>query len=311
MSIAVIGAGNWGRNLVRTLAELGALSHVVEASAERRADLAAKYPGVIFLDSHEPLLDEPAVTAVAIATPVPTHHALARAFLEADRDVFVEKPITLTTHEAEDLTALAERRGRILMAGHLLLYQPAVAKVAALIADGAIGRPFTYHLERLKLGRARSVEDVLWSFGVHDIAVLLHLVGETPAQVVRTGHSGLNAGIDDDAYLHLTFPSGVQAHLHNSWLWPIDRRGLTVIGSDGMIVYDEKAQTLTLHRKRIHPATLESADAGEEIVFQGAPQPLELEMRHFLDCIATRQSPQSDGRSAVEVIRVLERAGKG
>ena len=308
MSIAVIGAGNWGRKLVKTLSELGALSHVADASPDRRRDLAAAYPHVTFLDDPAPLLADPAITGVAIATPVPTHHAIARAFLEAGKDVFVEKPVTLTVAEAEDLATLAESRGRILMAGHLLLYQPAIGKIGELLAAGAIGQVYTIHLDRMKLGRARSVENVLWSFGVHDIAVLLHLVGEAPTAVSSHGHCGLNPGIEDDVYLHLTFPGGIRAHLHDSWLWPVDRRCLTIIGSTGMIVYDEKAQTVTLHRQSIDPATLDSANAGEEIVFQGAPQPLALEMSHFLHCIATRETPKSCGRSAVEVIRVLERA---
>ncbi|MCB1091259.1 MAG: Gfo/Idh/MocA family oxidoreductase, partial [Verrucomicrobiae bacterium] len=212
--------------------------------------------------------------------------------------------------EAEELVATAETHGRILMAGHLLLYQPAIEKVGSLMAEGAIGRIFTIHLDRMKLGRARSVENVLWSFGVHDIAVLLHLVGEIPTEVSASGHSGLNAGVEDDVYLHLSFPGGIRAHLHDSWLWPVDRRCLTVVGSEGMIVYDEKVQTVTLHRKRIDPATLAQTDEGEEIVFDGAPQPLANEMRHFLDCIARRETPKSDGRSAVEVIRVLERASR-
>lgn len=307
-SIAVIGAGNWGRNLVKTLAHLGVLTHVAEPSESIRSRISAEYPGVDLRNGYESLLNEAGINAVAIATPAPTHHAIAKAFLEAGKDVFVEKPITLDVAEAEDLAATAEARDRILMAGHLLMYQPAIARVKEMIDGGVIGRLFTIHQERLKLGRARAVEDVLWSFGVHDVAVLLHLAGAAPVRSSAVKHRGLQPEVADDVYLHLEFASGTTAHLHNAWLWPENRRRLTAIGSEGMIVYDEVAQTVVLHRKRIDPDSLANVDEGEEVVFEGAAQPLEIELRHFLDCVETRRAPRSCGRSAVEVVRVLEQA---
>lgn len=308
--IAVIGAGNWGRNLVRTLSGLKALTAVAEASEELREKLAEDYPGVDLHSDYKELLDSSEVKAVAIATPAPTHHAVAKAFLEAGKDVFVEKPMTMTADEAEDLVQIADKEGRVLMVGHLLMYQPAIEKIKGLIVDGAIGDVFTIHQERKKLGRARNVENVLWSFGVHDVAVLLYLVGDAPIKVDAFGHSGLQPelGIEDDVYLHLGFESGVQAHLHNSWLWPENRRCLTIVGSQGVLVYDEVEQTVKLHRQDIDPKTLEIRNDGEEVVHEGAKQPLEIELSHFLDCIETRQTPKSDGRSGLEVIRVLEKA---
>ncbi len=308
--IAVIGAGNWGKNLVRTFAGLDALSAVAEANEELRAQLAEDYPDVVLHPDYSPLLEAADIKAVAIATPAPTHHAVAKVFLEAGKDVFVEKPMTMTTAEAEDLVEIAEQNDRILMVGHLLLYQPAIDKIKSLVDGGTIGKVFTIHQERKKLGRARRVENVLWSFGVHDVAVLLHLVGEAPTGVTSVGHCGLQAGrgIEDDVYLHLDFANGVQAHLHNSWLWPENRRCLTIVGSEGVLVYNEIEQTVKLHRQSIDPETLEITDRGAEIVHEGARQPLEIELTHFLDCIATRHRPISDGRSGVEVIRILEKA---
>lgn len=305
-SIAVIGAGNWGKNLVRTLHDMGALVAVAEASEEIRSRVGESYPEVGLLDSHESLLSDSRIDAVAIATPVPTHHSLGKAFLEAGKDVFIEKPMTLTSSEAEDLVETAERLGRILMVGHLLMFQPAIAKIRELLAEGAVGRLFTIHQVRRKLGRARAVENVLWSFGVHDIAVLLSLVGEKPVKVVAAGHQGLTEGVEDDAYLHLTFANGVKAHLHNSWLWPRDQRSLTVVGSEGMITFDEFARQVVLHRKHIEPGNLQNVDEGEQVVFEGAARPLDLEMQHFLDCLETREKPLSAGDSGLEVIRVLE-----
>lgn len=308
--IAVIGAGNWGKNLVRTFAGLGVLSAIAEASDELRAELAKDYPQVDLHPDYSALLDAAEIKAVAIATPAPTHHAVAKVFLEGGKDVFVEKPMTMTAAEAENLVGIAEKNGRILMVGHLLLYQPAIEKIKSMLDEGAVGKVFTILQERKKLGRARKVENVLWSFGVHDVAVLLHLVGDAPTQVSAVGHCGLQPGlvIEDDVYLHLEFTNGIQAHLHNSWLWPEDRRCLTIIGAEGALVYNEIEQTVKLHRQSIDPETLDITNEGVEIVHEGAKQPLEIELAHFLDCIKTRQNPKSDGRSGLEVIRILEKA---
>ena len=308
--IAVIGAGNWGRNLVTTFSKLEALTAVVEVSEELRTKLAEDYPGVDLYPDYSALLTSDEVKAVAIATPAPTHHAVAKALLEAGKDVFVEKPMTMTVAEAEDLVEIAEKNDRVLMVGHLLMYQPAIGKIKSLIDEGVVGEVFTIHQERKKLGRARKIENVLWSFGVHDVAVLLHLVGEAPIKVDAFGHSGLQPelGIEDDVYLHLCFASGVQAHLHNSWLWPENRRCLTIVGSRGVLVYNEVEQTVKLHRQDIDPETLEVRNDGEEVVHEGAKQPLEIEVAHFLSCIETRQTPKSDGHSGLEVIRILEKA---
>ncbi len=306
MKIAVIGAGNWGINLVRNLRDLGVLSHVAEAVPALRERAAGEAPDAELLDDYTPLLGA-GIDAVAIATPVPTHHAVAKAFLEAGKDVFVEKPMTLTVAEAEDLVATAAANDRVLMVGHLLLYQPAIAWLKDHLGSGELGKIYSLHQERAKLGRARAAENVLYSLGVHDVAVLLHLAGAAPTAVQFSGHCGLQAGIEDDTYLHLDFPGGLKAHLHNSWLWPEDRRRLTVVAEKGMLVYDEHAQTITLHRKTID-AELGNCDGGSEVVFEGSGQPLKLELEHFIDCVRTRAEPRSCGRNGLDVVRVLESA---
>lgn len=307
MKVAIVGAGAWGKNLVNTLNKLDALGPVAEASQSLRDKLAEVYPGIVLRADYTEVLHDPEVKAVAIATPAHTHHAIAKAMLEAGKDVFVEKPMTLVASESEDLVATAKKHDRILMVGHLLIYQPAIHKIKELIQAGAIGRVFTIHQQRSKLGRARNVENVLWSFGVHDVAVLLDLVGESPSDVQVSGHCGLQPKIEDDVYLHLTFPGGVKAHLHNSWLWPDVARWLVVVGSDGMLVYSETGQKVTLHKKKID-AALANVDQGEEVVFHGSSEPLILEMKHFMHCCETRDTPLSDGENGLEVVRVLERA---
>lgn len=309
MKVAVVGAGAWGKNLVSTLNKLGCLGPVAEASEALRSKLAETYPAIDLRADFKELLADSNVKAAAIATPAHTHHAIAKALLEAGKDVFVEKPMTLAASESEDLVEIARRNGRILMVGHLLMYQPAIHKIKELIKSGAIGRVFTIHQQRSKLGRARAVENVLWSFGVHDVAVLLDLVGETPSGVQVSGHCGLQQGIEDDVYLHLSFPSGVKAHLHNSWLWPDVARWLLVVGSEGMLVYSETGQKVTLHRKKID-AALNNVDEGEDVVFQGSSEPLILEMTHFMKCVEDRSKPLSDGQNGLDVVRVLEQAEK-
>ncbi len=307
--IAVIGAGNWGKNLVSNLHQLGVLTAVADASPELRSGLGEIYPELQLHASVGDLLANGEVDAVAIATPAHTHHAVAMECLHAGKDVFCEKPLTLSSREAGELCDFAESKDRILMVGHLLLYQPAVRWLRNYIGSGKLGRIYSLHQERKKLGRARVHENALWSLGVHDVAVLLDLVGESPCDVSASGCAGLQRGIEDDVYCHLTFPSGVIAHVHNSWLWPEDRRRLTVVAEKGMLVYEEKDQTVTLHRKTIG-ADLQNCDGGEEVLFEGSAQPLRLEMEHFVECIRTRQRPLSDGRSGLAVVEVMELAAK-
>ena len=214
--------------------------------------------------------------------------------------------MTLRRREAETLVRIAYEQDRILMVGHLLLYQPAIRFIKDYLAKGHLGRIYHFHQERKKLGRARYVENVTWSLGVHDLAVLIHLAGEPPRHIFASGHCGLHEKVEDDVYVHLSFADGMKAHLHNSWLWPENRRRLTVVAERGMLVYDEIAGTVTLHRKTIDK-DLNNHDEGEEALFEGADPPLRLELRHFLDCIATRKQPISDGRNGLAVVEALER----
>ena len=304
MRIAVIGAGNWGRNLVRNLSDMDALSHVVEQKADSLKEISSQFSDVECLDSFDSLL-ESNIDAVAIATPAQSHYEIASTFLKAGKDVFIEKPMTLCSKEASELVDIAKLNNSILMVGHMLLYQPAIQFIKTYLAEGHIGQIYHLHQERLKLGRVRSKENVIWSLGVHDIAVLLYLAGSAPHEIKCSGHSGIQEQIQDDAYVHMTFQSGTKAHLHSSWIWPENSRCMRIIGSKGMLVYDEMKQTVTLHKKRIGE-DLENIDEGEETLFEGSAQPLRLEMEHFVHCIKTRETPISDGLSGLAVIRVLE-----
>lgn len=304
--VAVIGAGHWGKNLVKNFYELNALAAVAEPSLSIREELKTKFPEVSFFDDYRWILKSD-IPSVVIATPVATHFSIAREALLAGKDVFVEKPITLSVQEAKELDKLARLNGRILMVGHLLLYQPAIQWIKRYLEYGELGELYSLHQRRLKLGRARSYEDVLWSFGVHDIAVLLYLVGKEPTEISVQGQRVLQPHIDDDVFLHMSFDGKINAHLHTSWLWPIQERRLVLVGSKGMLIYDETEQTVILHRKGINP-DLSNRDGGDEVVYKGDDQPLKVECLHFLDCIENRMSPISNGKNGIAVVRVLEKA---
>ena len=304
MKIAVIGAGHWGVNLVRNLHSLGALSHVVEKDSDIIDAVSKDITNVQFLNDYDSLLSSD-IDAVAIATLPAMHYEIALKFLEIGKDVFIEKPMTLASKDADELVRVAESNQCILMVGHLLLYQPAIDFIKSYIDQGNLGKIYHLHQERLKLGRVRTEENVLWSLGIHDIAVLLYLVGSSPESVDFTGHCGVQKQIEDDTYVHMTFDEGIMAHLHSSWIWPENKRSLKIIGEKGMLIYDEIEQTVVLHKKRIG-SDLKNIDQGEEQLFEGSDQPLRLEMEHFIHCIESRDRPISDGHSGLEVVRVTE-----
>lgn len=308
MKVAAIGAGAWGRHIIRTLSELDVLAAVIDLSPGKCARYAQIYSGVA---THKDYREAVAADydAFVIATPTPVHYEIAKAALEADKDVLIEKPMTANSRQAETLVRLAEERGRILMVGHLLLYQPAINWIKDFLDAGKLGALYSVHQERLGLGRARPLENVLWDSGVHDLAVLLLLVGNVPCGIRASGHRIVQPTVEDDVYVHLEFPCGVRANLHSSWLWPETRRRLVVRGAEGMLVYDELEQTVTLHRKGITP-DLNNRDDGSEIILHGNGAPLKLELQHFLARIQDRQPPLSDGNSALRVIEVLEQVSR-
>ena len=303
--VVVAGAGAWGRNHVRTLHELGALAGVAEAEPRTRGELRDAYPGVPVWPSLEEALDH--ADGLVVATPAPTHAELAARALRGGLGVLVEKPMTLEAGDAQMLVEEAGARNQVLMVGHLLLYQPAVRELKRLLDAGAVGRVLRIHQVRTNHGRVRSTENVLWSLAPHDLAVLLYLMGDLPVRVGASGAAFLQPGIHDDVHLELAFSAGRSAHIHVAWYWPERERGLRVLGDRGMLVHDERDQTLTLHRKHLG-GRLAPRDEGSAQVFQGGGEPLRLEVQHFLHCLATGGTPLSDGRSGLDVIRVLERA---
>ncbi len=305
--VIVVGAGNWGKNLVRNFHALGALAGVAEANPELKNKVEIDYPGLVTYSDYEHVL-ETDIPAIVLATPAPTHYKFALAALEAGKDVFVEKPITLKTEEAKVLAEYADKHSRILMVGHLLLYQPATAWMRDYLASGKAGKVLHVATQRAKLGRVRREENVWWSFAPHDVSVVLDLLGNPAIEKVKaSGQAILQPNIEDNTHVDLSFVGGQTAHLHCSWLWPLLQRSTTVITEQQMLVYDEMAQKVTVHNKGIDK-NLNNRDRGSQVIDVAASEPLKLECSHFLECLQTREKPRSDGWNGLAVVDILEKA---
>jgi len=307
-SVAVVGCGYWGKNLVRVFSQLGALGCVCDTDAARFEKLAIDGPRPRLVNSLDEVLADPAFGAVAVATPAATHFEVVRRCLEAGKDVYVEKPLALNVAEGQALVALAQRNARILMVGHILLYHPAVIKLRQLIDQGALGRILYCYSNRLNMGLIRTEENILWSFAPHDISVLLYLLGEEPIAAEAEGQSYLTPGVVDVTLSRLRFRSGVTAHIFVSWLHPSKEQKFVVVGSEQMAVFDDTAEhKLVLYPHRVDWAsrTPKAVKADAVVVELEKAEPLKEECRHFLDCLVSRKAPKSDGSEGLRVLKVL------
>lgn len=313
--IAVLGAGYWGRNLVRNVAAEGALAAICETSAECLAAMTGAYPDVPIVADPAAVFADHDIDAVVIATPAATHGALVAQAIAAGKDVFVEKPLCLSSREGEALVAQADKAGRVLMVGHLLWYHNAVLKLRSLVRDGELGQIRYVSSNRLNIGRLRHEENVLWSFAPHDISVILGLVGEEPSTVTASGGAYLHRDIADVTLTQLAFPGGVFGFVFVSWLHPFKEQKLVVVGDRQMAVFDDRANwpeklQLFPHGVRWSESRpmAEPADAISVPIEPG--EPLRAEVRHFIDCVRTRARPRTDGNEALRVLRVLEQSDR-
>jgi UDP-2-acetamido-3-amino-2,3-dideoxy-glucuronate N-acetyltransferase len=308
--VALVGCGPWGRNLARNFAALGALDTVCDSDPGAVDRVRAAHPHVRVASDLTAVLADPTIAACVIATPAATHFALARQVLAAGKDALVEKPLALTVAEGEMLVALAERERRILMVGHVLEFHPAIEALRGLAASGELGRLQYVYSNRLNLGRIRTEENALWSFAPHDVHVLLRLLGEMPVEVACHGGSYVSERVPDVTMSLLRFASGVRASIFVSWLHPFKEQKLVVVGDRQMAVFDDTAPVDKLLRYPHRVDWIERmpiANPGEAFAVPlPAVEPLGAECRHFLECVATRVRPRTDGPSAVAVLRVLE-----
>jgi predicted dehydrogenase len=311
--VGLVGLGYWGPNLARNFDDLGSLVALCDLDPELRARFAARYPNVTVQADYAELLARSDVDAVVVATPVPTHFALAKQALDAGKHVFVEKPPAMRAAEMEELVGLAAERGLVLMPGHLLLYHPGVQKVKQMIDAGDLGEIFCIYGNRQNLGIIRKDENALWSLGVHDLSVILYLLDEEPEEVWAHGNAFLTPGVEDVVFCYLRFPSGRIAHMHLSWLDPHKMRRLTVVGRDKMVVFDdmELERKVTVYEK----GPWQPADNyGEwrtrtgDIFSPRIPndEPLRLECTHFLQLVADGPGDHQEARDGLAVVRALE-----
>ncbi len=319
VGVAVVGAGNWGRNLVRNFASLpgSELRCVCDLNEKTRIAMAQAYPRAKAVNDLRVPLADPAVDAIVVAVDAPAHYKIAKAALEAGKHVYVEKPLTLASAEAQELANLAASRGRKLMVGHLLEYHPAVNYMKDLVARGVVGQTLYLYFQRVNLGIVRSTENAWWSLAPHDISVACYLFDATPASVSATGHAYLQPGIEDVVFANLKFADGRMAHIHVSWLDPHKIRKVTLVGSQKMVVFDdmEASEKIRIFDKGaevqrksvesyVEAITLRTGD----ILIPQIPggEPLQLECQHFLQCIEKDLRPRSDGADGVRVVKVLE-----
>jgi len=316
--IAVVGCGYWGKNLVRNFAELGALHTICDSSPEVLSKLAPIYPSVKVETNLDAVLTDKAIRGVVIALPTVLHYPAAKEALLAGKDVFMEKPITSKSSEAQELVEFAEKRKRILMVGHLMLYHPAVHILKRHIQSGDLGEIYYLYSTRVNLGQVRRDENALWRLAPHDISLLLYLLEDFPKIVSAQGISYVQQHLEDVVFITLQFPPEVLAHIHASWLDPHKIRQLTVVGSKKMAVFDdmEPEHKLKIYEQGVvdNPDKLASTSGTLALRSEGVflprvdlTEPLSLECRHFLDCINNRSTPLSNGKQGLEVVRILEK----
>jgi predicted dehydrogenase len=312
-TIGLAGLGYWGPNLARNFDDLARLTWICDRSAEQLAQHGPRFPSARTTSDFDEMLADPELDAVVIATPVPTHFELARRALAAGKHVLVEKPPALTADEAEQLRALAQERDLVLMPGHLLLYHPGVQKLRELVDTGELGEILCLYGNRQNLGKIRKDENALWSLGVHDLSVILYLIGEEPSELWARGNAFLTPGVEDVVFCYLRFPSGKIAHMHLSWLDPHKMRKITVVGKEKMAVFDdmELERKVTVYEKAPEQP---SHTYGEwrtrtgDIWCPKIPndEPLRLECLYFLGLVAGEGDRDSVAADGLAVVRALE-----
>ena len=312
--IGVAGLGYWGPNLARNFDELGVLAALCELDPALRDRYAARYPQARMVEDFDELLADDGVEAVVIATPVPTHYALARSALAAGKHVLVEKPPAMRPAEIDELVATAAERDLVLMPGHLLLYHPGVRKLKALIDSGDLGEVLCVYGNRQNLGIVRTNENALWSLGVHDLSVILYLLDEEPHECVAHGRDFLTEGVEDVVFCYLRFPSGRIAHMHLSWLDPHKMRKITVVGREKMVVFDdmELERKVTVYEKAPWKRTDSYGEwqtRSGDISIPKIPtdEPLKLECQEFLRLVAGEGDRAKVAEDGARVVRALDR----
>ena len=317
LGLGVVGAGYWGKNLVRNFARArGArVVAVSDLSDANRSRARSFVPEAEVTEDYIALLQRRDVDAVAVCTHAAAHFEVARDALLADKHVYVEKPLTLEAAHAEELVALAQERGRTLMVGHLMLFHPGVRWIRDRLQAGELGTPRYLYLQRLNLGIVRSDESAWWSLAPHDISIALFLLGARPRDISARGNAYLRDGIEDVVFANLQFEGGQAAEIHTSWLDPHKIRKLTLVCDTKMVTFDdtEPREKIRVYDKGFDRsvdyqtyAELLSLRQGD-IWIPSVPgtEPLLLECQHFVDCVRDGTAPDTPGQQGLDVVRIL------
>lgn len=316
IKIAVIGCGNWGMNHVRTAFKLSGndLKYCCDNISGSEDKVKSVSEKIIFTKDINDIINDDSVKAVIVSTPAETHFEITKELLLGGKNVLVEKPITLNSDEAKILNETAKERNLILMVGHLLLYHPAILKIKEYLDNGKLGKLQYIYSNRLNLGTIRAEENILWSFAPHDISVIQFFINDIPEEVRATGAIFVQENIQDTTLTYLKFKNNIHAHIYVSWLHPFKEQRLVVIGDKSMMVFEDtlKENKLKFYKKGfdIVDGLPVKRDSDFENIEFDLTSPLELEHKHFIECIKSGKIPRSDGKNAVEVLETLERAQK-
>ena len=320
LRVGVIGYGYWGPNLTRNFFELPSseVIAIADLSKENLERARAKYPEVVLTADYKDFFDKE-LDAVIISTPPKTHFPIAKECLLNDLHVFVEKPITLNSRDAEELIDLAEERGLTLMVGHTFEYNSSVQAMKDFIDDGELGDLYYIDAARLNLGLFQHDSNVLWDLAPHDLSILMYLLGQKPISVSAHGMPCAFEGIYDLAKLSLLFPNNLMAYIHVSWIDPAKVRRVTVVGSKKMAVFNDLGidGKIKIYDKGVEAPAYTNGFNEFQYNYRSGDitipkisydEPLRTECQHFIDSVVNQAEPKSSGRSGLAVIKILEAA---
>jgi predicted dehydrogenase len=316
IGIAIVGAGAWGKNHIRIFSEMSnvRLKYVCDQDSSKLLPLQKTYPQAKMVGDLKPILQDPEVRGVVVASSAVSHYSLSKEAMLADKDVLVEKPMALNTEDAGEMLKIAEMRKRILMVGHLLIYHPVVNRLKEMITSGELGRIYYIYTQRVNLGVIRQDENALLSFAPHDISVLCYLLEEEPVIVTAHGESYIQKGIEDVVFLGLQFNDGKMANIHLSWLDPHKLRRITIVGSKKMVVFDdmEASEKLKIYDKGVKNLSYDTYGEYLSLRFGDITipsikmiEPLRAEAEHFIQSIDSRKEPKTGGRDGLRVVKTL------
>jgi len=321
IGIAVVGAGAWGKNHIRVFSEMPnvRLKYICDLDPSRLSSIQGTYPQSKTVGDLKPILLDPEVKGVVVASSALSHFSLSKKILLAGKDVLVEKPMALSRKDAEEMLVIAEKKERILMVGHLLIYHPVIDRLKEMINSGELGKIYYIYTQRVNLGVIRQDENALLSFAPHDLSVILHLLGEEPVVVSAHGESYIQQGIEDVVFLSLRFSDGKMANIHLSWLDPRKLRRITIVGSKKMVVFDdmEASEKLKIYDKGVRNLSYDTYGEYLGLRFGDITipsikmtEPLRTEAEHFIQCIESRKEPKTGGREGLNVVALLLAAQK-